>query len=55
MPLRPVGSCLTAGQPELILADTDHFLDVGAKRVQATHLSGRKRQALRGVGPWRRI
>jgi hypothetical protein len=55
MPLRPFGACLTAGQPELILADTDHFRNLGAERIQATHLRGRKRQASGGVGPWRRI
>jgi hypothetical protein len=49
MSLRPFGSCLTASQLKLILADTDHFLNLCAERVQATHLSGRKRQTIGGV------
>ena len=55
MQLRPLRACLTAGQPELILADPDHFLDLGAERIQATDLRSRQRQAMGGVGPWRRI
>ena len=55
MQLRPLRACLTAGQPELLLADPDHFLDLGAERIQATDLRSRQRQAMGGVGPWRRI
>jgi hypothetical protein len=55
MLLRPFGPCLTARPPQLILADTDDFLDLGTDRIQATYLSGRQRQAIGGVGPWRRI
>ena len=34
MQLCPHGACLTASQPELILAHTDHFLDLGAEDRQ---------------------
>jgi hypothetical protein len=49
MPLGALGSCLTAAQPELVLACTDYFLNVGAKGVQAAYFSGRQRQAIRGI------
>ncbi len=55
MPWRPLRAGLTAGQPELILTAPDHFLARSAERRQATDLRGRPRQALGGVGPWRRI
>ena len=39
MQLFPLGSCLTAAQPELILAGTDDFLNLGARTVQAAYFS----------------
>ena len=35
MQLCPLGLCLTAPQPELVLAGTHDFLNLGAKSVQA--------------------
>ena len=55
MQLGALGSYLTAAQAELVLAGADHFLDLGAKGVQAAYFSGRQRQAIGGIGPWRRI
>ncbi len=55
MPLRPLRTRLTAGQPELILTDPHDFFALGAECRQATYLRGCTRQAIGGVGPWRRI
>jgi hypothetical protein len=55
MPLGPLGAHLTAAQPELIFAHTDDFFNLGSHVIQPTHLRGRYRQAIGGVGPWRRI
>jgi hypothetical protein len=49
MPLRPLRTRLTAGQPELILTDPNDFFDLGAECIQATYLRGCKRQAIGGV------
>lgn len=55
MALGPLRTGLTAGQPEVVLAHADHVRDLAAECVQATDLSGRSRQAVRGVGPGRRL
>ena len=39
MQLCPLGSCLTAAQPKLVLAGTDDFLNLGGKSVQAAYFS----------------
>ena len=41
MQLCPLRTRLTACEPELILADPDHFFYLGAEPVQAAHLRGR--------------
>jgi hypothetical protein len=48
-PRRPLGSCLTAGQSALVLAHAAPGLHLRTARRQAPSLSGRQRQALRGV------
>ncbi len=45
MELRPLGAGLTAGEGELILAHTDHCLDLRAKTIQSTELRRRQREA----------
>jgi hypothetical protein len=55
MQLGALGSCLTAAQPELVFTGADHFLDLGAQSVQTAYFSGRQRQAIGGIGPWRRL
>jgi len=55
MQLCPLGAGLTAGQPEVILAHTDHFRDLGTDVIPAAHLRGCQGQAIGGIGPWRRI
>jgi hypothetical protein len=42
MLLSPLGTRLTAGQPELILADADDFLNLGADPIQSAHLGSRQ-------------
>ena len=49
MELRPLGAGLTAGEGELILAHTAHFLALRAEAIQATDFRGRQRQAIGGV------
>jgi hypothetical protein len=49
MRLSPLRACLTACEAELILTNTDQFLNVGAHTVQLPHLHGRQRQAIGGV------
>jgi hypothetical protein len=49
MQLGALRACLTAAQPELVLAGADHFLDLGANGIQAAYFSGRKRQAIGGI------
>jgi hypothetical protein len=41
MPLRPLRARLTAAQAELILTDTDHFLNLCADARHPTHLASR--------------
>ena len=48
MELCPRGAGLTACQPELILTNTDHLLDLGADTVQATDLCSRQGEAIGG-------
>jgi hypothetical protein len=46
MPLSPLGPRLTTSQPELILADVDHFLDLRTLPIEATDFRGRQGQAI---------
>jgi hypothetical protein len=55
MLLSLVRARLTARQAQVLLTDPDDFLALGAKRRQAAYFTGRQRQAIRGIGPWRRI
>jgi hypothetical protein len=48
--LSPFWARLTARQGQLLLADPDHFLDLGTPAIQAAHLRGRQRQAIGGIG-----
>jgi hypothetical protein len=41
-----LGSCLTAVQPELVLASADPFPDLGAKRVQPAYFSAHQEQVV---------
>jgi hypothetical protein len=50
MELSPLGTCLTALHPELIRADPNHFLNLGANAIPPAHLGGRQPQAIGGVG-----
>ena len=55
MPLSPLGTRLTTIQPALILAHTDDCLAWRPPPIEAADLCGGQGQALRRVGPWRRI
>src|SRR5919198_1650133 len=46
--LSPFRARLTARQGPLILADPEHFRDLGTPAIQAAHLRGRQRQAIGG-------
>ena len=48
MELRPRGAGLTARQPELILTDPNHFLDLGTETIQAADLYSRQGEAIGG-------
>ena len=43
MPLGPLRAGLTATEAEVILADPNHFLNVGAQTVQAADLGSQSR------------
>src|SRR5215813_12283059 len=49
MYLRSFGARWTAIQAELILADPDDFLNMGAEAIQSAHLDRRQGQAIGGV------
>jgi hypothetical protein len=49
MYLRSFGARLTAGQPELVLAGPDDFLNVGTQAIPSAHLHRRQGEALGGV------
>jgi hypothetical protein len=48
MELRLRGAGLTARQPELVLTDTNHCLNLGTDTIQATDLCSRQREATGG-------
>jgi hypothetical protein len=48
MPLRPLGTRLTAIEPELIFTDADDFLDLSTHLIESADLRGRQRQAVGG-------
>jgi hypothetical protein len=49
MLLRPVRARVTAGQAQLILADSDDLLNWGTHAIPTTRLCGRQRQAVAGI------
>ena len=55
MPLSPLGTRLPTIQPALILAHTDDCLAWRPPPIETADLCGGQGQALRRVGPWRRI
>jgi hypothetical protein len=55
MELGPLGARFTARQAKLILAYSDHLFDLGANAIQPPDFRRGQRQAVRGIGPWRRI
>ena len=42
MPLRPLGTGLTAGQAQLIFANPDDFFNLRADMIEPTHLGSRQ-------------
>ena len=49
MQLSPLGTRLTASQPELILAHTDDFLDLCPPPIDAADFGGRQGQTIRRI------
>ena len=47
MQLGPLRAGLTAREGQLILADTDDFLNLRADAIEAAYLRGREREAIR--------